>query len=372
MPSPSLAILGAGLAGLSLAEALIHQGFPATDLLIVDPIRPGAGASGIPGALVHPLPGRSLRPKPGYGEAFAFTCTWLQQWPQHLWRTTQVLRLAPNPEGRERMAQSLAQARSESPDHPLLAQVQTLDAATLQVLWPGLTAEQAFAVPARTVHLKALITHLSTHLKQQGVTFITPEHLAVNTTPGGWALTTPQGRETVAQLVLTPGIALNTWFPQLRLSQVHGEVQILHQPAWNGVEIALSGSGHLAPLPDGSWVAGATFYRAEQPGSAAEARTWIGHRLGHLVPHWESAQEQQIWHGQRAVIVPDREPVAGAVPGYPNLWVLSGLAARGLLWGPLLAHHMAHSLMGETVVWPAAVRPERLPPQSWELASIGW
>lgn len=368
----SLAILGAGLAGLSLAEALIQHGFSPANLLIADPVMPGAGASGIPGALVHPLPGRSLRPKPGYGEAFAFTCAWLNALPAPLWRTTQVLRLAPNSEGRERMAQSLTQARREAPDHPLLNQVQTLDAEAVQALWPGLGAEQAFAVPARTVHLKQLISHLSSRLQQQGATFITPEQLTITAERGGWTLTTPQSSESVAQLVLTPGIALKKWFPHLHLSQVHGEVQILTQPAWNGVEVAISGSGHLAPLPDGTWVAGATFYRADQPGSAEEARAWINHRLGHLAPSWDSAQEQLLWHGQRTVIAPDREPVAGAVPGYTNLWVLSGLAARGLLWGPLLANYLAQTLMGQVVNWPEAVRPERLPPQSWVLESIGW
>jgi tRNA 5-methylaminomethyl-2-thiouridine biosynthesis bifunctional protein len=367
-----LAILGAGIAGLSLAQALLQQGFPAAALQILDPQPPGSGASGIPGALVHPLPGRSLRPKPGYDQAFAFTCAWLETLPTELWRATEVLRLAPNSEGRTRMAESLAQARRAQPEHPLLAQVRTLDSTAIQRLWPGLQAEQAFAVPARTVHLGQLIAHLHQHLQQQGVTFLHPAQLLAHPHPQGWILHTPEGETPVAQLVLTPGVALQRCFPQLRLSQVHGEVQILRQPTWDPVSVALSGSGHLAPLPDGSWVAGATFYRAAQPDPPEEARRWIRQRLGALVPHWDSAQEQQIWHGQRTVIVPDREPVAGPVPGQPGLWVLSGLAARGLLWGPLLAHHLATALQGESVNWPEPVRPERLPPQSWALGSIGW
>lgn len=372
MSSPSLAILGAGIAGLSLAQALLQQGFPAAALQILDPQPPGSGASGIPGALVHPLPGRSLRPKPGYDQAFAYTCAWLESLPPALWRATEVLRLAPDAEGRARMAESLAQARQAAPEHPLLAQVRPLEHRAIQDLWPGLQAEQAFAVPARTVHLGQLIAHLHLHLQQQGVTFLHPAQLSATPHVDGWMLHTPEGDTAVAQLVLTPGVALQRCFPQLRLSQVHGEVQILRQPAWAQVTVALSGSGHLAPLPDGSWVAGATFYRADQPEPAAEARRWIAQRLGALVPHWDSAQEQRLWHGLRTVIVPDREPVAGPVPGQTGLWVLSGLAARGLLWGPLLAHHLATALQGESIPWPAAVRPERLPPQSWTLGSIGW
>ncbi|MDZ7681126.1 MAG: FAD-dependent oxidoreductase [Fodinibius sp.] len=51
-------ILGAGLAGLSLADALAEKGFTTT---VVDKSTVAAGASGTPGGLVNPATGRRAK-----------------------------------------------------------------------------------------------------------------------------------------------------------------------------------------------------------------------------------------------------------------------------------------------------------------------
>ena len=43
---------------------------------------------------------------------------------------------------------------------------------------------------------------------------------------------------------------------------------------------------------------------------------------------------------------PDKLPLAGAVPGFEGLYVLSGLGSRGFCTAPLLAEHVAATVLG--------------------------
>ncbi|MBV5257001.1 tRNA (5-methylaminomethyl-2-thiouridine)(34)-methyltransferase MnmD [Synechococcus moorigangaii CMS01] len=111
--------------------------------------------------------------------------------------------------------------------------------------------------------------------------------------------------------------------------------------------------GHyLAPLPDGSVLAGATHERGERftPEQAAEAIRAavsafdpdIGAGLGPVLEHWGAAR----------CVLPDRLPAAGQTVRadarvIDGLYLLTGFGARGFAHAPLLAEHVASLICGE-------------------------
>ncbi|RZJ80819.1 MAG: FAD-dependent oxidoreductase, partial [Brevundimonas sp.] len=51
----------------------------------------------------------------------------------------------------------------------------------------------------------------------------------------------------------------------------------------------------------------------------------------------------------------DRSPIAGAVPGRPGLFVLTGMGSRGFTLAPLLAEHVAALVLDAPSPLPTAL-----------------
>jgi tRNA 5-methylaminomethyl-2-thiouridine biosynthesis bifunctional protein len=111
--------------------------------------------------------------------------------------------------------------------------------------------------------------------------------------------------------------------------------------------------GHyLAPLPDGSVLAGATHERTQRltpEAAAAQIRDAvtafdpaIGASLGPVLEHW----------GASRCVLPDRLPASGSAvtadgSAIDGLYVLGGFGARGFAHAPLLAEHLVSVMCGE-------------------------
>ena len=135
--------------------------------------------------------------------------------------------------------------------------------------------------------------------------------------------------------------------------------------AQRALEIVVSGSGYVAPLPDGGHVVGAT-YQHDDAGDdirAADHRENLA-RAESMLPGFADGVDPAALDGLAGfrATVPDRLPIVGATQ-VPGVWTATGLGSRGLLWAPIGAELIASKLEGEPSPLPrdlaGAISPRR-------------
>lgn len=145
--------------------------------------------------------------------------------------------------------------------------------------------------------------------------------------------------------------------PLPRVAQMHalaGEVTLVPAEALEGgPRCIVGGEGYLLPDTGEGCVAGSTYVHG-----ASEARIGAeGQRvtldkaaglLGRLPAAFEALAPGSLpgWAGWRAVL-PGRLPAVGALPHAPGLWLAIGYASRGLSWSALMGDVIAARLAGE-------------------------
>jgi tRNA 5-methylaminomethyl-2-thiouridine biosynthesis bifunctional protein len=136
---------------------------------------------------------------------------------------------------------------------------------------------------------------------------------------------------------------------RLTLSSVRGQVTYLPPDAARALEVIVSGSGYVAPLPEGGHCIGASYQHDDDDGAvrAADHRENLA-RAEAMLPGFTQGVHPialQGWTGFRTT-VPDRLPIFGA-SAVEGLHIATGLGSRGLLWAPLGAELLASQLEGE-------------------------
>lgn len=152
---------------------------------------------------------------------------------------------------------------------------------------------------------------------------------------------------------------------RLVLSAVRGQVTYLAPDSARRLDVAVSGSGYVAPIPEGGFAIGATFQHddAGEDTRASDHRENL-QRVDSMIPGFADGLHPMAlegWAGHRTT-VPDRLPLFGET-AQAGLWIAAGLGSRGLLWAPLGAELIASRLAGEPCPLSAplagAVSPRR-------------
>jgi tRNA 5-methylaminomethyl-2-thiouridine biosynthesis bifunctional protein len=152
---------------------------------------------------------------------------------------------------------------------------------------------------------------------------------------------------------------------RLPLSRVRGQVTFLPPAAGRALDVVVSGSGYVAPLPDGGHVIGATYQHDDPDGEvrAADHRENLA-RAAKMLPGFADDVHPMGLSGLAGfrATVPDRLPIFGATR-LPGVWTATGLGSRGLLWAPIGAELIASKLEGEPSPLPrdlaGAMAPSR-------------
>lgn len=136
---------------------------------------------------------------------------------------------------------------------------------------------------------------------------------------------------------------------RLTLSAVRGQLTYLPPSPSRALEVIVSGSGYVAPLPEGGHSIGATYQHDDTDSSvrAADHRENLA-RVESMLPGFTQGvhpMEVGGWTGFRTT-VPDRLPIFGA-SAIEGIHVATGLGSRGLLWAPIGAELLASQLEGE-------------------------
>ncbi|MBI5939547.1 MAG: tRNA (5-methylaminomethyl-2-thiouridine)(34)-methyltransferase MnmD [Caulobacterales bacterium] len=322
---PTVAILGAGIAGAALARAFRAEGIAPT---VIDARGPGGGASGNPAGLVSPRLDAGMGPAARlYAQAFARAVDLYAAQPQAvIARGALQLETGPRDEGRfdaivagdlfetgalTRLTAADAAARlgEPAPAGLEISEAVLLEPAALLAAWTGPVTLATVAAIAPRDGRPAL-------LDQSGALICLADVVCI-----------------------AAGHAAAAFAPDLTLQPVRGQASWTVGPA---PAIAVSGSGYAIPTRDGV-LFGATFDRDnadETPLDADDARNLA--LLAQTLPGLAAkiaGRPLSSRAGVRAA-TRDRLPLAGAAPGREGVFILAGLGSRGLCTAPLLAEHL--------------------------------
>lgn len=312
-PARTVAVIGAGIAGASLARAVRDLG---AEAVVIDAAGPGAGASGNPAGLVTPRLDAGLGEAAGlFADAFRRATRLYDAIPGAV-AAQGVDQLPGQPRDAERFAR-IAGADIFEAGSLALGDDGRLDQRTAQVVVPGAVLDAWLGDV-----LRADVDRIE---------------------PGGagWRLMTSDGR-LIAEadaVILAGGWGLAALDPDLPLKPVRG------QASWTtGGEQAGAAAwgGYVLPIRGGI-LFGATHDR-DDTGVDVRPEDHV-RNLALLAggrPGLAASLGGASLEGRASIraVTPDRLPLAGALDR-AGLFVLSGLGSRGLSLAPLLADHVA-------------------------------
>jgi tRNA 5-methylaminomethyl-2-thiouridine biosynthesis bifunctional protein len=327
---PRIAVVGAGIAGASLARAFGRLG---EACVVIDP-EPGSGASGNPVALVSPrLDAGGGTTARLYAQAYARAVTLYADDAPEAVRAQGALRLASGPKDPARFRVIADQ------DIHHEAAFTALDPAQASDRFGAACSDGLWMADALTVAPCAILDRWLTGAQRVRATVGGLERR-----DGVWRVLDGSGG-LIAEadfVVLAAGVDTGRWaFPEL-LEPVRGQVSWTNRV--NPPGSPASWGGYLLPLPAGGVLFGATHERGV---TDADVRVEDDARnlatLAERLPELAAAAVEGPLSARASLraATPDRLPLAGASADTPGLFVLSGLGGRGFTTAPLLAEHVA-------------------------------
>jgi len=370
-PPRRIAVVGAGIAGTSMARCLAEEGL---DVLLLEAEAPGAGASGNPWGLLQPLPNLGASP---VGDWTTRGFVWTRAWAQRMGLPYEAVSVARY--GAADRHAYVDKLRDTLPWGDVLEPGHQIDNAP-----PGaILGIRAAAVAQPRRWCEQLVDHTRIHLQRARVVDLL-RHSA------GWRLALDQGgKHDVDTVVLANSTAARQLLPALDLHPVRGQlVQLAATDESLRQQRALCGSIYLLPAREGTHVLGATYDRDDPDPTVRAADT------ARLLAELEAVSDafgarpevvgaRVSWRG----VTPGRLPFVGPVdtadgvrdslaprkstrPSFPptalepGLWVSVGHGSRGLCGGPLAAHALTEAILGRRPPVPPstldAVHPSRV------------
>lgn len=331
---PTVAILGAGIAGAALARAFRRHGL---EPQIFDPAGPAAAASGNAAALMTPrLDAGEGPPARLFAQAFRHAVAAYDSLP------AAILALG---------ARHLADSDRDPARFQRIAASALHDPGTLTAfddaiaIHDGLVLDPHVLIPAWTGPVDRRAVN---RLEPRGA---------------GWRLLGSDNEilADVDAVILCAGHGTAA-LADLPLQPVRGQATIAA-----GADIAepLSFGAYAIPSPGGV-LFGASHLRdqtdtAVRPEEEASNLALIAARLPDLAA--ELAARPLTSRAAIRAATPDHLPLAGPVPDRPGLFVLSGFGGRGFCVAPLLADHLAATILAYPSPLPAdladAIDPDR-------------
>ena len=307
----SIAIIGAGIVGLALADKLCRAGFAVT--LFERGNAPGNGASGVPAALVHPPSGAA--------DSFEFGIQ------SHAHRYA-----------RQCIAE-LEAAGFDAGFTPLSIFEQRKNGRTLTHLAGGWLRAACLLSALETV---ALSTGKLTFLRNTCVHSLRPNGL-------GATLEFAGQHQHFEAVVMCNGIAAAELVPTLALRPVTGQVERVHDLTLPKISHAYCGQSNIIPMAQHYWCVGNSYERgviADAP--KTRIRTQLLQSAGVVLndPEFERFDGSCVsWVGTR-VESNLRLPLIGEL--YPGVWLNTAHSSKGFITGFFAAEIISAALVGRS------------------------
>lgn len=348
-PQQPIAVIGAGIAGLSCAYALAQRGYT---VCLLDQTAPLAGASGNPRALLMP----KLTPLTHVSEhlhtlGWLSTLRWWSVW-QHdapVLEPTGGLSLNTNKQRVDFAKLANYPTALVQPQSAAQASHTSQSALTTDALWLPQAALLNPAELAKTVLAHPLISSQAAEI------------VRLQAHQAGWQLHTPDDclEITFSQVVVCTALASRLLCQNLPpLNPIRGQLSWCAAPD-GSPRVPLSYGGYCAVLSQHGQqqlLFGASFIRQDDQSDLRDAdHQHNAQLLAEVLPDLAAAlPAQHTWQGRASIRAQMRDylPLVGAVPEMQGVWTLAGLGAKGFAFAPLCAELLAAQLFDE--VWPVS------------------
>ena len=342
----SLAIIGAGLAGTSVAQRLAERGMRVD--LFDSHSQVAQEASGNPIGVFRPLFSRDDNRASRFSRA-AF-CYGMHHWDRLAlfshnprWLSCGVVQIAHDEAGLARWQETLAvyppsYLRSVTADE--IRGLTGIDAVLggYHVPLGGWMAPPSLCKAQSASHPERIETHFNAVLTK------------LEPGASGWRLSLSRHPDPMEfdAVILANGNQAAAFAPALPLQPVRGQVSYLPEGSIPPLRQVVAREGYVTPAVDGLHVLGASYDfddQSAEPGAASHASNL--QRLAGMLPGWEKKFSAAALQGRAAfrATTPDRLPVIGELA--PGLYAYTGLGSRGIVWSALGAELLACLITGE-------------------------
>lgn len=349
-----VAVIGAGIAGCTLAANLADRGTP---VILIDAEGPGGGASGNAQGALYVKLGVDYNDQTELAlTALTFSQRFYRPFNGKGWHPTGLLQLSHNDQEADRQRRFLK--RNSYPDEVLQAVTpeQASERTGISLGTGGLWfPESGWLEPARLCHALAVRSGI-TRLWGLPVDKLVPQ-------PDGWQVMI-QGAAPIhaSRVVVCGGASSGPLLPitgALRLKAIRGQVTRLPVSRLSPPTAVICGSRYLNPPLDDKVLTGATFdlrdnNPAPTPGSHAENVRELKSMLPGAFPVQPEPTSGEALSDDRVAFrctTHDYQPVAGLLQD--GLYLFTGLGSKGLTYAPLLAEYLADQLTGQPGCLPA-------------------
>jgi D-amino-acid dehydrogenase len=243
-----------------------------------------------------------------------------------------------------------------------------LDAAGLQAAEPDLTAGRVGAIhwtdPYSVSDPLALTAAYARLLTQSGGEVATGDAATLTRQGSGWQVTTADGKQTAAQVVVALGAASGRMTAKLgyepplfgmRGYHMHYRLRegaVLHRPLVDDSGFLLTSMRYGVRL-----TTGVEFARADAP--ATPVQLGRAEAVARTLFPLADRVDAEPWVGVRPA-TPDMLPIIGRLPKQAGVWCAFGHAYQGLTLGPTTGRLLADMMTGAPpFLDPAPYRPER-------------
>ncbi|MEQ9092096.1 MAG: FAD-dependent oxidoreductase [Balneola sp.] len=345
-------ILGAGLAGLSVAKEISSN--PDVSVIVIDPHGIGGGASGSPIGLANPATGRFATKSWKAEESIEAIQSNLEKVSpfssEKFFSRSGVMRPAMDSKIARRMKENL-----ESNKWPV-DWCEWLSEDEIKTRFPNLHSEHGgvWVSTGITVAIPKYLQALSRYLKRNGVQVLDNKKFGLDRSSDSWNFNLSDDTQLEAEhLITTAGIKTKEFdfWKELPLHPVKGQVAIFECEDSFPFKAAISALGYFASLDSKTFVAGSTYeHNFTHEEVDMQGKQYIEKRMLRVIPQLKGKYRLiDQWSGVRAS-TPDRMPIIGLHPSIENCSVFAGLGSKGLLYSSLLAKEISRLLIDDLPV----------------------
>ena len=336
-----IAIIGAGIAGLTSAWAFAERGHQVT---LYDQSEPLAGGSGNPLALLNP----KLCPIEQSHEHL-MTLAWqhaLQHYPKfQAFRPIQVHQLAL------KKAEDLLDLEQQYPTGLLTAE--TAANSALITEYPSLNLTEAGAVSPHQLR-DQILAHPLIQFVQAKITQIHPEHNELFNEEA-------QSLGQFGHVIICCARHTATFFEHYPvLKPIRGQVSWVENTAQPlALNQAYSYGGYCMQLDAQQFILGASFYPNRDDSDVLLEDHVHNYELIHSIfPHYaQSLPDVRTWQGRASVRAQslDYFPVLGKMSEQTEIYSFAGLGSKGFLFAPLCSEILAAQILKEACPVPKSL-----------------
>lgn len=347
-------ILGGGIAGLSLADALLDYDI---ESIVVEQNKVGSGASGTPGGLVNPATGRRAKKSWKAEECFDTISSNLQKVQDYSDNTFYNQNGLLRPALFEKMARKMKEQYDETTWPKGWCTWKTED--EIQEIHPTINCfNGGLWLPIGiTVDVGAYMEAYGQFLRSSSIDIYCGEKPYPITKEDYWLLELNDVTIHADHLVYATGhtVATSPFWDWLPYNLIKGQVAKFKKKSGPlSFSHSISSLGYIARLNDAdTFIQGSTYehdFSNVEPND--EGETYLQKRLKRTLPQLEKDSTiVDQWAGVRTS-TPNYKPILGVHPAYSNLHVFSGLGSKGLLYGKFLADHYVNHLTTGKSLYP--------------------